>query len=145
MENKKEKQYVLNIYNPCTGRREDTVVSEKVFKEYKRSYWREHKNNLKHQYHEIPFSALTTGDSETEACDFYEEFESTGIPIDLMISLSDEVREYLSVVTETVGRRIVLHYSYGFTYEEIASLERVSIETIKECIKEGVKKIRKIF
>lgn len=144
MENK-EKKYVLNIYNTLTGCVEPVEVSEEVYKEYKRSYWRERKNNRKHAYYTIPFSALTVEDDEADASDYYDEFENGELPIDLMVSINDEVQRLLALVSETTGKRIVLHFSYGYTYEQIASMENVSADSIKESIVEGMKKIRKIF
>lgn len=138
-----EKKYTLNIYNTCTGCYEDVEVSEEVYKEYKRSYWREKKNNQKHAYYEIPFSSLSTEDPETDVSDYYNEFESGELPVDVLVSLTDEVQKLLSLVSKTAARRIFLHFSYAYTYEQIASLENVSSETIKESIVEGMKKIRK--
>lgn len=144
MENK-EKKYVLNIYNTLTGCVEPVEVSEEVYKEYKRSYWRERKNNRKHAYYTIPFSALTVEDDDTDASECYGEFEDGELPIDLQVSLSDEWQRILSVVNPIVRRRMILHYIHSYTIEEIADMEEVSPQAIKNCFSEAKKKIKKIF
>ena len=117
-------------------------VTEDVYKEFKRSYWREHKNNQKHRYYEILFSTLTVEEPDTDACEFYEEFESNEIPPDVLVSMDDECQRLLSCVSEIVRRRIILHFSYGYSYGMIASLEHVSINSVKTSIIKGIKKIK---
>lgn len=145
MENNNEKKYVLKIYNTVTSCKENVEVSEEVYKEFKRSYWREHKNNQKHRYYEIPFSALTVDDSETDACEFYEEFESNDLPLDVLMSVKEDCNKLLCSVSKKAMKRLILHYYYQFKIEDIAKMEGVSVQAIKNCLVRAKKEIEKNF
>lgn len=137
-----DKKYMLNIYNTCTGCYEDVEVSEEVYIAFKRSYWKEKNDNRRFYKYTYPISALEGADTQE---DRFDELSAQDCPVEIQIESRDEQERYLSILSETMRRRLLLYYSYGYSIKQIAEMEKVSFDTCRESIKRGKEKIKKFF
>ncbi len=142
MEDNNEKKYVLNIYNTCTGRREDVEVNKEVYKAFKQSYWKEKNNDRSFYKHTYPISALEGANSQEER---FEELTSKECPIEVLTEIKDELDSCLSMISETMRKRLLLYYSYGYSIKQIAEMDNVSFDAVKQSIMIGKEKIGKFF
>ena len=139
MNNNSEKRYTLNVYNTCTGRHEDVEVTEEVYNAFRRSYWNEKKNNKRYRDKTYPFSALCGSDSCEEK---FSEFASDNCLVERETELRDEAERCFSMVTETMRRRLLLYYCHGYSIKEIAEMEQVSFDAVRQSIETGKEKIK---
>jgi len=87
-----KKIFTLSVYNTITKEYEDVVVTEEVFNTYRRSYWNEDKNDIRHRK-EIPFSNLKC--SKNNSTDNFHEFASEkNNPEELLFADNYDVLNY---------------------------------------------------
>lgn len=139
--------FVLNIYNTTTGKYEDVPVSKEVYNAYRRSVWREKKQDEQYHKKAIPMSSLTYTDSngdETIAnflCSnepsLEEQFEDA--------VLRDAVHCALMMLSEVYRRRFCLRYIDGLTIPDIAATEGVSISSIKMSLSSAREKLQELL
>lgn len=58
---------------------------------------------------------------------------------------SEHLHQELDKLPGVQRRRVILHYFYGFTYEEIAKREGCTVMPVKRSIDQALKKIKSIF
>ncbi len=63
-------------------------------------------------------------------------------PLEDVVEQKIQVERALDTLTQTQRRRLCLYHFYGFTYEEIAAMERSSVKQIYKSIKLAEKKIK---
>jgi DNA-directed RNA polymerase specialized sigma subunit len=68
------KPYTLSVYNTLTGKYENVPVTEKIYRDYKRTGWNIEDNDASFYDHEIQFSQLIGGDEG--AYENFHEFVS---------------------------------------------------------------------
>lgn len=51
----------------------------------------------------------------------------------------------MDLLTKTQKKRIILYYIYGYTYLEIANMEKCTTSSVAKSITQGIKKIRRVI
>lgn len=138
-----KKTYTVLAFNTCTSQYEKTEVTKEVYDEYRRGAWRIGKNNSKYSAYETPFSALVGGEDEAYE-NFHEFIDTEHTPENAVLhgerkQLSNVA---LNLLTDTMRRRFLLRYESGLAIKEIASLEGVSEDAIKDSLEAAKEKMK---
>ena len=140
-----KKTYEVFAFNTLTGRFEKTAVSKEVYLAYRRTAWNIRANNKSFYAHEIQFSVLIGGDDGAYE-NFREFIDTENAPDTVALKEARKTLGYkaLDVLTETMRRRFVMRYEYGYSLKQIAEAECVSVDSVKESIEKAHARL-KIF
>lgn len=86
----------IKVYDTITKRMVDVTVSPEVYREYKRSVWREEKNDSSFYEHEIQFSQLIGGNDG--AFENFREFIDAGDPTADKVMMITNIEAMLNAV-----------------------------------------------
>lgn len=87
---------IIKVYDTITDRMVDVTVSPEVYREYKRSVWREEKNDSSFYEHEIQFSQLIGGNDG--AFENFREFIVAGDPTADKVIMIANIESMLNAV-----------------------------------------------
>lgn len=144
-EQTKCRAYFVRAYNTCTGQYEMVQVTKEVYDVYRRTGWNIEDNDDSFYQHEIQFTSMCPNDNvNTES--FHEFIKFNADPAIIFEKKERRIlaQKALNELAPKMRTRYLLHYHDRLTYKEIAEMEEVSEETIKEAIA-SARKIIKIF
>lgn len=127
------KTYTLKIYNTLTDQYEEVAVSEKVYKEFRRTKWEIENKDRSYYTHEIQMSALIGGENEQYE-NFREFIDSDNTPEKLVLDeiQISELKEILKELSEEERHLILSIYFKGMTEFEYAKKIGVTQQNISK-------------
>lgn len=141
----KKKTYTLTVFNHASDRFETVVVTEEVFRTYKRTKWNIEDNNASFFEHEIQFSSLIGGNED--AFQNFQEFIDTENTPERVIERNEmiaAVHKAISSLPPDDRELVAARFFNGMTVRQYAKLKGVPRSTIysqERCILKKLKKI----
>ena len=138
--------YELSVFNTITMRYETVKVNKEVFEVFRRTGWNIKKQDKRFFNHEIQSSCLIGGDDGAHE-NFHEFIDAENTPENIFLKKEKQNMGLyaLDILTPTMRRRFILRYYYQCTMKEIATIERVSIDSVKESIEKAQVRLKKYF
>lgn len=139
-------KYFVNVRNTFTNIIERVEVSKEVYEAYTRSLYRMRYNDRKFHGHETSISEWKDEDEVPE--DDYACFASCEKdPLIQAVEQESHLRllEIIDQLAPVMQRRFKMMYIQGIPQKQIARIEGVSLDAVKESLKDARKRIVKIL
>lgn len=140
------KEYFVNVRNTFTEKIERVEVSKEVYEAYTRSLYQMRYSDRKFHGHETSISEWKDEDGVPE--DDFAGFASREKDPLLQTVEQESYLKLLRVIDQLapmMQRRFKMMYLQGIPQRQIAHIEGVSIEVVKESLKDARKRIAKIL
>ncbi|MBR4656669.1 MAG: sigma-70 family RNA polymerase sigma factor [Oscillospiraceae bacterium] len=137
------RNYCVRVYNTCTKQYEMVQVTKEVYDVYRRTGWNIEDNDDSFYEHEIQFTSMCPSDSVNT--DSFHEFVKFNTDPAIIFEKKERrilAQKALNELAPKMRTRYLLHYHDRLTYKEIAEIEDVSEETIKEALASARKIIK---
>ncbi len=138
--------YILSIYNTCTGKYEDVEVTKEVYEAYKHSYWNEENRDKSFYKHQSTFSSLIGSDNIDN---FHELVEISERKYEEeLLDIHDTgraaaIRKALASLTSSELQLIKDIYINNKTEQDIADETNVSQQAVSKRKKRIIAKLSK--
>ena len=141
-----KKTYEVTVFNTVTRKFEKVSVRKEVYHAYLRTGWNIKDNDKRFYEHEIQFGALIGGDDGAYE-NFREFIDTANVPDTFVFNEERKALGYkaLDSLTKTMRRRFLMRYEHGYSIKEIAEIERVSVDAIKDSIERAQMNLKNFF
>ena len=141
-----EKVYTIILFDSALNAKVHVNVSKDVFDEYRRGIWRIRKNNSKHLMISTVFSELNEIEEDTYE-KFHEFIDHDANPENILADKTkkEKLREVILSLKPKEQKLIKALFFDGFTASEYARDINKTPQTVSQCEKRILKKIKELL